>query len=256
MIHTPITPHSYTLFIGGWLLIGLVAFVYLLFKEAPYGRFSNHNWGPMISNQLGWMLMEGIVIFTFLLWIPFGSFNWHTPATVMIGLFLLHYLHRGFIFPFMTRTKGKQMPLIIMLSAVLFNTVNGSLLGIWFSRFAHYTDSWYSSPAFIIGILLFLSGMAINWTSDYQLIRLRKPGETGYKIPWAGFSKYVSSPNLFGEIVEWGGYALLTWSLPGVTFLIWTCANLIPRAMSVHRWYQQKFPEYPRSRKVLFPFIW
>lgn len=210
----------------------------------------------MVNNQLGWMIMEGIVIFTFLMWIPFDSFNWHTPATVMIGLFLLHYLHRGFIFPFMTRTKGKKMPLIIMLSAVLFNTVNGSLLGIWFSQFAHYADSWYRSPAFIIGLLLFLSGMAINWMSDYQLIRLRKPGETGYKIPWNGFSRYVSSPNLFGEIVEWGGYALLTWSLPGVTFLIWTCANLIPRAISVHRWYHQKFPEYPASRKILFPFIW
>jgi 3-oxo-5-alpha-steroid 4-dehydrogenase 1 len=156
----------------------------------------------------------------------------------------------------MIRTKGKKMPVIIMLSAMLFNTVNGSLIGIWFADFAHYPDSWYCSPSFIIGILLFLGGMLVNWQADYILIGLRKKGDTDYQIPQSGLFSLISSPNLFGEIIEWGGFALLTWSLPALAFFIWTCANLVPRAMANHRWYKTTFPDYPAKRKILLPYWW
>jgi steroid 5-alpha reductase family enzyme len=108
----------------------------------------------------------------------------------------------------------------------------------------------------LIGLVLYIGGMVINWRSDYQLISLRKKGETVYKIPQRGLFSYVSSPNLLGEIIEWGGYALLTCSWPALAFFIWTCANLIPRALANHRWYQRQFPEYPAGRKALLPFIW
>jgi 3-oxo-5-alpha-steroid 4-dehydrogenase 1 len=148
------------------------------------------------------------------------------------------------------------MPLLIMALAVLFNSVNGSLLGLWFARWAHYPSDWFGSPFFITGSLLFLCGMALNWRSDYILIHLRKKGGSGYTIPRSGPFKFVSSPNLLGEIIEWGGYALLTCSLPALAFFIWTCANLIPRAASNHRWYRQRFPDYPPGRKRLLPGIW
>jgi steroid 5-alpha reductase family enzyme len=109
---------------------------------------------------------------------------------------------------------------------------------------------------FIIGAILFIGGMALNWKSDYYLIRLRGKGETGYKIPQSGFFKMVASPNLLGEIIEWGGFALLTWSLPALAFFVWTCANLIPRAVANRRWYREKFPEYPVERKILIPYLW
>jgi len=246
---------AYYIFIACWTAIGIVAGLYLLRIEAPYGRYSNTKWGPMISNKLGWFLMEATVMLAFAWCIPFRRFNWQTPATAMIVLFFIHYLHRSLIYPFMIRTKGKKMPLVIMLAAMVFNTVNGSLLGSWFARFAHYPNSWYHSPLFIVGTLLFISGMLINWTADYQLIHLRKKGETGYKIPQGRLFNRVSSPNLLGEIIEWGGYALLTFSLPGLAFFIWTCANLLPRALANHRWYKRQFPDYPPGRKRLLPFV-
>jgi protein-S-isoprenylcysteine O-methyltransferase Ste14 len=156
----------------------------------------------------------------------------------------------------MIRTKGKKMPVFIMASGMLFNTVNGSLLGSWFANFAHYSADWYLSPLFITGTFLFIAGMSLNWIADYQLIHLRKNGETGYKIPQSGLFKLVSSPNLLGEIIEWGGYALLTWSLPALAFLIWTCSNLLPRALANYRWYKKRFPGYPSNRKILLPYLW
>jgi protein-S-isoprenylcysteine O-methyltransferase Ste14 len=247
---------EYFIFIGFWIAIGIVAGLYLLRKEAPYGRFSSKNWGPMISNRWGWFLMEGTVMVAFACRIPFKQFNWQTPAGVMIVLFFIHYVHRSFIYPLMIRTKGKKMPVLIMLSAMVFNTINGSLLGSWFANFAHYSTGWYLSPLFITGMILFIGGMILNWTADYHLIHLRKKGETGYKIPQSGLFKLVTSPNLLGEIVEWGGYALLTWSLPALAFFIWTCSNLLPRAIANHRWYKKQFPGYPTGRKILVPYLW
>jgi protein-S-isoprenylcysteine O-methyltransferase Ste14 len=85
---------------------------------------------------------------------------------------------------------------------------------------------------------------------------LRKPEEnSGYKIPRGGFYSVVSCPNYFGEIMEWIGWAILTWSLAGLTFAFWTTANLLPRAISHHKWYKEQFEDYPEKRKALIPFL-
>jgi len=57
-------------------------------------------------------------------------------------------------------------------------------------------------------------------------------------------------------MVIWAGWALATWSLPGMLFAFWTVANLAPRARANHRWYQEHFPDYPPGRKALLPGIW
>jgi len=106
---------------------------------------------------------------------------------------------------------------------------------------------------YISGLLIFLAGMAINITSDEKLIHLRKKKNNGYQIPRGGLFEKVSCPNFLGEIVEWGGYALLCWSLPALSFFVWTFCNLVPRALSHHRWYRSYFTDYPESRRAVFP---
>ena len=110
-------------------------------------------------------------------------------------------------------------------------------------------------PQFIIGLLIFFTGMIINVYSDNILFLLRKDGNTKYKIPYGGLFKWVSSPNYFGEILEWTAFALMTWSWAGLSFMIWTMANLVPRAIKGHQWYHDKFESYPKNRKAIFPFI-
>ena len=97
--------------------------------------------------------------------------------------------------------------------------------------------------------------MGINLHADTVLIHLRKPGETGYKIPRGGIYRFVTSPNYLGEIMEWCGWALMTWSLPGLAFAVYSVANLAPRALSNHKWYREKFDDYPTSRRALIPFL-
>jgi len=91
--------------------------------------------------------------------------------------------------------------------------------------------------------------------SDNRLIHLRKPDETGYKIPKGGLFRYISCPNLFGEMVEWAGFVLMCWSWPALSFAVWTAANLGPRALAHHRWYRSHFKDYPPERKAVVPFV-
>ena len=85
---------------------------------------------------------------------------------------------------------------------------------------------------------------------------LRKPGETGYKVSNAWLYRWVSCPNYLGEIMQWVGWAVATWSLAGLAFAVWTAANLIPRARANHAWYQNTFIDYPAERKALLPRVW
>ena len=59
-----------------------------------------------------------------------------------------------------------------------------------------------------------------------------------------------------GEILEWVGWAILTWSWVGLSFAVWTAANLAPRAIAHHRYYRQKIDGYPQGRKALLPYVY
>ena len=143
------------------------------------------------------------------------------------------------------------MPLIIALSAIGFNTVNTYLIGTFINENAQtYTNDWFFSLTFIVGLFLFIIGFVANNYADFQLMNLRKPGETDYKIPQGKLFKYVSSPNLLAEIIEWIGFFIMTWHLATFTFALWTIANLAPRMVSHHKWYLEKFPNYPKERKA------
>ena len=178
----------------------------------------------------------------------------------MSGFFLVHYFQRAFIFPLLMRGKG-EMPVLIMAMGMTFNSLNAYFIGSWLFEFApagKYTIEWLSSPQFIIGGLIFITGMLINLDSDHVIRHLRKPGDTKHYIPKKGLYKYVTSANYFGELTEWVGYAILTWSPAGLLFAVWTFANLAPRSKSLTEKYEQEFgDEYKNlKKKNLIPFIW
>lgn len=90
---------------------------------------------------------------------------------------------------------------------------------------------------------------------DQLLIRLRKPGETGYKIPVGGMFNYVTGGNFFGEIVEWFGFAIASCSPPSAIFALFSACYLGMRAWHHHNYYLAKFEDYPRTRKIIIPFL-
>jgi len=251
-----ISSTTFYLLVYVWIAIAILIFPLVLKIVAPYGRHTTTSWGPLINNKAGWIIMEFPALFFFAVFFLFGTNHHNLLPWIFFSFWMIHYLNRTLIFPFRLRTKGKKIPVTIVLMAFCFNLMNGYINGYYLGSLSEqYALSWLYDPRFIAGSLMFCSGLAINWQADNILIHLRKPGETGYKIPYGGFFRYISCPNHFSEIIEWSGFALMTWSLPGLAFAIWTLVNLMPRALHHHKWYQATFPDYPADRKALIPFV-
>lgn len=237
-----------------------IVFICLLKVTAGYGMMYTPAWGPVVNNRTGWILMEAPVFIAMcLLWAMSGRRSEVVPA-VMCLFFLIHYFQRSFVFPLLLRGKGR-MPLTIVAMGVVFNLINAYLIGGWLfyvSPADYYPVSWFLDPRFIIGTVVFFTGMYVNIRSDSIVRNLRKRGDTCHYIPRGGMYRYVTSANYFGELLEWTGFALLTWSAAGVVFVIWTFANLAPRAGKIHLRYLDEFgEEYRRlNRKRIIPFIY
>lgn len=240
-------------------VMAVVVFVSLFFVDAGYGRFYAPKWGPAIDNRLGWMLMEAPVFVAMLLLWWFSDRREDGIRLVFLLLFELHYFHRAFVFPWLMRGRSK-MPLSIIGTAVLFNTLNAYMQGGWLfyvSPVDYYSADWLTSLPFLAGTVLFLLGMGVNIHSDRIIRNLRKPGDTAHYLPRGGMFRWVTSANYFGELVEWTGFAILTWSVSGAVFALWTFANLAPRAARIYNGYRQEFPEQldTRTTKRIIPFI-
>jgi len=213
-------------------------------------------WGPTIPSTLGWVLMELPALTVFLGFFLAGRHLGDPAALALAALWTLHYANRSLVFPFRRRGGERPMPVSIAASALFFNLVNGYLQGRWLGSLGpELGRGWLVDPRFLGGVALFLAGFALNLHSDGILRRLRAPGETNYRLPVGGAFRWVSCPNYLGEVLEWLGWALATWSLPGAVFALWTVANLAPRALSNHRWLRGRFPDYPPQRRALLPFV-
>ena len=243
-----------------WISIILIfsfaalVFILLLFISAPYGKFLRKGWGISVKAKIAWMVMEfpspALMVFYYL-----TSDRISFTNLVFLLLWLTHYLYRTFIYPFRQSGKDKAYPLILVAMAFCFNCFNGYING--YGLFQHYTydSSWLLSWKFITGTIIFLTGFIVNKISDEKLRNLRNDGINEYVVPSGWLFEYISCPHYFGEIVEWAGWAVLTWSIPGLAFFVFTFANLFPRAISTHKWYRLNFRDYPSSRKAIIPFI-
>ncbi|KAK4396153.1 Steroid 5-alpha-reductase DET2 [Sesamum angolense] len=235
----------------------------LLFLTAPYGKHVRPGWGPTIPPPVAWFLMESPTIWLTLLLFPYGKNNGNPRAFLLMSPFLLHYLHRTLIYPLRLYLKTRDgkiqkscFPVSVAMMAFGFNILNAYLQARWVSEYADLDgDEWFWWRL-AAGAMVFFGGAVMNVWSDNVLMGL-KEGGGGYKIPRGGLFEWVSCPNYFGEILEWLGWALMTWSWAGFGFFTYTCANLVPRAGANHKWYLKKFGEdYPKNRRAVIPFVY
>ena len=242
-------------------VLAVIVFASLFSVNAGYGLFVSKSWGRTIPNKLAWCLME-MPVFVAMLLLWFLAPDSHRTWTALLFLlfFELHYFQRSFILPFLMKGKNR-MPLSIMSMGVFFNLLNALMQAGWLfyvSPEGMYGNSWLFKPQFIVGTLLFFAGMYINIDSDRRIRALRKPGDTNHYMPTGGMFEYVSSTNYFGELLEWVGFTLLTWSWSGLVFTLWTFANLAPRANSIYKRYAELFGEAFTRKKLkrMIPFVY
>jgi 3-oxo-5-alpha-steroid 4-dehydrogenase len=191
-----------------------------------------------------------------------------TANRILVVWFLLHYMYRSLIYP-LYLSPTSQMPLGISLFALAYTCVNGYLQAYDLIFQQQHEEGYEHSWQFQCGLWMGILGFTIGYRSDHALLKLKRPKDDDdannsgayYQIPRGGLFEYVSSPHYLGELVEWTGFCVAcNYSLASLSFVVWTAANLVPRAYATHRWYHDnKFgeeEEYAKlHRKAIIPFI-
>ena len=254
-----------------WIHFGLVIFGFILAiitflgqlcKPAPYGRHANGNGKLPVPKRLAYIFSDavpGIVIFSMTYFVAGQFFDEHINL-IMYCLFIVHYIHRGLIQPLVARYSRPKItfwiPISTFLANILYHYINAEFIGS-----AQYCDGYIYDPRFLIGLILFIIGFVINRAADMQLLCLRvcqkdKDKDKEYVVPQGPLFYLISNPNYFGEGLQWFGWTIMTWSLAGLVWWLFTEATFIPRARHNHKWYKQQFVDYPPRRKALIPFIY
>ena len=249
-------PRLYIWLLGAWVVVALAVVPYLLLRPAPYGRHGRPGWGPVVNARAAWVLMELPSPLLMTVMFCLGDRRTNLPALAALALWLGHYLYRTFVFAFLLPSTSKPMPLVVLGSGAFFNVVNAYLNGRWlFTLSPARPAAWLWSIPFLVGVILFAAGFLTHVLADRELRSLRRQSGGAYVVPRGPLFRLVSCPNYLGEMIEWTGWAIATFSLPGLVFALWTAANLVPRALKHHAWYRATFAEYPPARKAVIPFV-
>lgn len=240
-----------------WLLLAAAVFIVLFFITAPYGRYSRRRSGPYIDGTAGWLIMEAPAAIIFVASFFAGNQTLTVTQFVLLGMWESHYIHRAFIYPFTMRVSSRPLPLFILGFGFVFNVANAYLNGNSIVvRQSQYAGAWLRDGRFIAGAVLFIVGYIVNRQSDLILYRIRRNTTSDYAVPRGGLFRWISCPNYLGELLMWVGWAVATWAPVAAAFALWTVANLAPRAYSHHRWYRDRFEDYPKERRALLPGVW
>jgi protein-S-isoprenylcysteine O-methyltransferase Ste14 len=238
------------------VVLAIVVTWRLLLKPAPYGRHAFPRGGAgrwTFDSGLGWFLMELPAAATPALLVGLGGRH-DTVTLAFLAVWESHYFYRALIYPWLQRGRGTRLPAVIALAGGSFNVVNAYVVFAPLTRLhAAYAADWLLDPRFVLGGALFYGGLLVNRQADGILRGLRQPGERDYRIPFGGLYRWVSCPNYLGELIQWCGFALLTWSWGAAVFALFTAANLVPRALAHHADYRRRFPDYPAERRALLP---
>ncbi len=241
--------------------MALVVFAVLFKYVATYGRYASSATRQrktyFISNRVGWLLMELPAVFTILVVATYAALHGrlNTIGIVFISMWSIHYMYRTFIFPFLSANKTRAFTVSVVVSGFVFNIVNGFINGwaLFFTPLLKTTS--IRNVHVYIGIIVFFIGFTIHVISDKVLRDIKRIHKGNYGVPNTFLHKYIASPNYFGEIIQWFGFYLATYSPAALAFVFFTCSNLIPRAYKHRQWYRKNFPEYPHNRKIIVPFF-
>ena len=244
----------------------VLAFIIVLVstrRKAYYGKFSTG--GIALNPKLGWFCMEFPGFCTFI-FCYFQGLYWREPIQlVFLGIWMFHYGYMSMVFPSWIRNpKGAKanFGVPVLCGGITITVLNGYLNATFITNYAeHLTTQWWSDPRLYLGLGIYGVGITINIHADYIQTRLRtkeevERGEKVYRIPHGGLYEYVTNPSYFGQSLAWLGFTIASWSLTGLFIFLLTIGNLVFRAKDIHQWYLNKFPEYPKHRKIMIPFLY
>lgn len=194
--------------------------------------------GPLLIHPLIFSLFSG----------PRSSAQYVTLTMVC-----LHFIKREYETLFVHRFSSETMPFFnLFKNCAYYWLVGGGFVAAvtysdWFAKESH------SFPRY--AAFLFTFAELCNFKTHTILRDLRPAGTTERKIPRGLGFDLVSCPNYFFEIVAWIAMSSVTNSWASWLFTGIGAVQMWFWSVKKHRRYKKEFPEYPKDRKILIPFV-
>ncbi|KAI9474677.1 3-oxo-5a-steroid 4- dehydrogenase [Coemansia sp. RSA 989] len=172
-----------------------------------------------------------------------------------------HFIKRELETAFVHRFSNGTMPLLnLFKNSGHYHILSGLNLAYWLYSPATAKGTLQAAKLGNPSMLLLYSGIFLfaevsNLITHITLRNLRPPGTRIRRIPTGYGFNLVSVPNYFFEIIAWTAFTCMTRSLAALLFLVVATAQMYVWAVKKHKQYKREFPDYPKSRKALFPFI-
>lgn len=226
--------------------------------------------GPQIDYQTVFLLEYlGPIIIHFIFY-NFPSFIYGAGASAieksplqehLFILNVLHYLKREYETLFVHRFGNETMPLGNAPRNCAYYWILGGVLVAYPIYSPNFNGGFLGTAktggTFAILVSFWFFAQLSNLATHYILRGLRTPGTRERRIPRGyGFS-LVSCPNYFFEILGWAIMTYITGSAMYGLFTIAGAFQMVLWAQKKHQRYICDFgKEYPRNRKIIFPFIY
>ncbi|ENN76812.1 probable very-long-chain enoyl-CoA reductase art-1 [Dendroctonus ponderosae] len=179
-------------------------------------------------------------------------------ASVALVCWSVHYLKRILETIFVHRFSHGTMPLLNLFKNCTYYW--GFTLYVAY----HTNHPLFTPPCRILqalGLIIFIVSELGNLSIHILLRNLRPPGTKVRKIPVPNSNpltklyNYVSCPNYTYEFYSWLGFTLLTSCVPAGLFALTGLYQMTIWALAKHKNYKTEFPNYPKQRKAIIPFV-
>lgn len=193
-------------------------------------------------------------------WLLYGNDSSEpgTVATIAAVCWSIHYAKRIFETLFVHRFSHGTMPL-----RNLFKNCSYYWLFALYIAY-HINHPLYTAPCSTC-VYVGLAGFTIcelgNLSIHILLKNLRPPGTKVRRIPkpdgnpFSLLFNYVSCPNYTYEFGSWLFFTIMTKCAPAGIFAVAGLYQMSVWAIGKHRNYKKEFPDYPKNRKSILPFV-
>ncbi|KAK3933392.1 putative very-long-chain enoyl-CoA reductase art-1 [Frankliniella fusca] len=195
-------------------------------------------------------------------WLFYGDAGRTAPIDQVVHMaaicYAIHYVKRLLETIFVHRFSKATMP--------FFNLFKNCSYYWLFTAYVayHVNHPKYTAPsvAWIYGgLALFVISELGNLSIHIALRNLRPPGTKVRRIPvptgnpFTLLFNFVSCPNYTYEFGSWVGFTIMTSCLPAGLFALAGMYQMSIWALGKHKAYKKEFPNYPKSRKAILPFV-
>uniref|UniRef100_A0A0N4ZZ50 S5A_REDUCTASE domain-containing protein n=1 Tax=Parastrongyloides trichosuri TaxID=131310 RepID=A0A0N4ZZ50_PARTI len=191
-----------------------------------------------------------------------GAINVQTAISVKLALFcsMFHYGKRLYETQYVHRFSHGTMPQINLIKNCLYYWGFSAFMA-YFINHPSYTEPYFGFMQVFLGFTGFALAEFGNYSIHILLRNLRPEGSKVRKIPrpndnpFTILFDYVSCPNYTYEVLAWFSFTIMTQSFSSLLFTTAGFFQMSIWAIQKHHNYIKEFPDYPKERKSIIPFI-